>query len=212
MCRVSFGCKRAVRFMSGSPPEAEIVRRLGQPSMADSPRAAIHGRCGQSPLRAAPFLCACPCFGCCSNSRSMEFHDAKATGLSGVCTERAEHWRSRRRGSGRALWRLKNERMRAPACGSGADVQAAGHTPGRPVAPAWGDAFLLLGNQTTAKSLDPCFRRDDGKSNSNVGGRNCCAALREDAMPTSATTAAARSPGQAALAAPPAPDHDPRDR
>jgi hypothetical protein len=29
---------------------------------------------------------------------------------------------------------FKREWMRAPACGSGADVQAAGHTPGRPVA------------------------------------------------------------------------------
>jgi hypothetical protein len=41
--------------MPGSPPAAGIVRRLGQPTMADTPRAAIHGRCGQSPLRAAPF-------------------------------------------------------------------------------------------------------------------------------------------------------------
>jgi hypothetical protein len=31
---------------------------------------------------------------------------------------------------------FKHEWMRAPACGSGADVQAAGHTPGSPVAPA----------------------------------------------------------------------------
>ena len=45
----------SVSLQRGSAPEAGIARRLGQPSMADSPRAAIHGRYGQSPLRAAPF-------------------------------------------------------------------------------------------------------------------------------------------------------------
>jgi hypothetical protein len=48
-------CRRSHRFVAGSPPEAGIARRLGQPSMADSPPAHVPVRCGQSPLRAAPF-------------------------------------------------------------------------------------------------------------------------------------------------------------
>jgi hypothetical protein len=72
----------------------------------------------------------------------MEFHGAKAAGLSGVCTERAEHGVVAGAAAAAPHGAFEQEWMRAPACGSGADVQAAGHTPDSPVAPA--RSMLLL--------------------------------------------------------------------
>jgi len=64
----------------------------------------------------------------------MESPAAKAAGLSGVCTERVECGAIAGAATAAPYGAFKHEWMRAPACGSGADVQAAGHAPGRPVA------------------------------------------------------------------------------
>jgi hypothetical protein len=153
--------RRPKQGLSGGSVSHPWLTRRARPSMAaaDNPRSV---RCPSS---------ACvPASAVAATAEAWNFMTRRPPDCRGYAPS-APSTGNRRRGSGRALWRLQNERMRAPACGSGADVQAAGHTPGGPVAPAWGDAFLLLGNQTaTAKSLDPCFRRDDGKSNSNVHG------------------------------------------
>ena len=75
------------------------------------------------------------CFGCCDQSRSMELYDAKAAVLPGVCTERVNHGVVAGAAAAAPCGAFERERMRAPACGSGADIQAAGHTPGSPAAP-----------------------------------------------------------------------------
>jgi len=64
----------------------------------------------------------------------MKLDDAKAAGRSGACTERAECRVVAGAAAAAPYGAVERERMRAPACGSGADVQAAGHTPDRPVA------------------------------------------------------------------------------
>jgi hypothetical protein len=75
----------------------------------------------------------------------MEFHGAKAAGLSGVCTERAEYGTVAGAAAAAPHGAFKRQWTRAPACGSGADVQAAGHTPGRPVDPH--EATLPTGSE-----------------------------------------------------------------
>ena len=101
--------------------------------------------------------------------RSQTTRTAKAAGLSGVCTERAEHRRSRRRGSGRALWNVRArvdararlwERSGRP--GGGAYPRQAG-------APARSDASdtpktgaIADRTRSATADVDPRFRGDDG--------------------------------------------------
>jgi hypothetical protein len=74
------------------------------------------------------------------NSQSMEPNVAKAAGLSGVCTERAGNGTTSRAALPRKGRFACITRARPPV-GAPADVQAAGHTPGKPVALARSDVF-----------------------------------------------------------------------
>ena len=68
-------CFKKLAFVSGSPPQARIVHRLGQPSMPDSPpwpswpAWTIPAPCGA--LRGAV-----PCFGCCDEEADLRSRDA----------------------------------------------------------------------------------------------------------------------------------------
>ena len=143
----------------GSPPEAGIARRLGQPSMADSPPAHIPVRCGQSPLRAAPFVCVRPCFSYWSKGRSMKLHEARPPDCRGYAPSAPNSGVTAGAAATAPYGAFEREWMRAPACGSGADVQAAGHTPDSPVAPARSDRF----DSKESCKRDPAHADNDQK-------------------------------------------------